>query len=208
MVFCILTCATLSISANEAFEKYNPDCADVTNFTTYNTINVYINSVNAQNTKLAETDFKDIATTITFSESMSDEELERYINSYNIEAVQLQARGYDKDGNRITFFSKTDMGIKMTFQLLKNMAKDDNIQFAGVIGMYALTDSAYINAIQNDTKTLLIDTSADKRYENKNSVSTYQTNLEGSIETTRRNFVNSVAWDAENLGIVFYDTID
>ena len=207
VLFCILICTTLTTTADNISNKYNPDNAAVTNFTTDSTVNMYINSVNEQNSELIKTDAEDIITTITFSESMSADELTVYINNYKIEAVQLQARGYDKYGNRITFFSKTELGIDATFEMLANMANDDDIEFAGVIGMYALTDSTYINAIQNDEKTFLIDTSANEQY-NESFISTFQINAGTTTESTKRNFVNSIAWDAEDLGLVSYEVLD
>lgn len=208
VVFCVITCTMLTISAKETFNKYNPNSVPATNYTTTNTVNTYINSVNAQNLELSKTDLTDITTTITFSESMSVDELTAYINAYNIDAVRLQARGYDKDGKRITFFSKTDLGIETTYQMLTDMAKDGNIEFAGVIGMYALIDSEYIQSAQNDGKTLLLDMSTDKQYNEGESASTFQTNATSATETTKQSFVNTIAWDAEDLGLVYYEVLE
>lgn len=208
VAFCVMMCAILPISAKETFNAYNPNSVPATNCTTINTINSYINSVNAQNLQLSETDRSDIMATITFSKSMSVDELITYIDIYNIDAIRLQARGYDKEGKRITFFSKTDLGIETTYKMIIDMAKDGNVQFAGVIGMYARIDAEYIKDAQNNDKTLLLDLSTDGNYEKIESVSVFQSKAIADTKASKQSFAHSIAWDAEDLGLVHYEVLE
>lgn len=208
IISCIILCLTLSVTAVAAINySFNFRSNDITETTakTKNTINKYIESVNSMNTQLSEVVLDDVMTTITFSKSMDAEELERYVDAYNIEIVQLQARGYDKDGNRITFFSRTDKGLEETFRLLNELANSDEVVLAGAIGMYALTSSSSVSDIQNDKNTLLIDSSADQYYNDNTAVSGYERNAKSTPDEEKRSFANSIAWDAEEFGLVYYE---
>ena len=208
VVLSIFICITLTVSANSSFANYHPDNIAAKNFITNDTVNSYVNYVNVQSAYLATSNLGDISATITFSESMSSNELETYVSSYNIQTVQLQARGYDENGDRITFFSRTDAGIEKTYQILEEMARDGKIEFAGVIGMYVFIDSTCIEAIQKDEKTFLLDTSSNNYIVDENIISSVQTNEIISTEQNKSHFVHSIAWDIESLGIVSYNVID
>ena len=206
VIGCILLCATLTITAvaavNHTF-SYNPN--NTTNTKNENAIKQYIDSINSMNAELSEVVLDDIMTTITFSKSMNAAELEAYVKAYDINIVQLQARGYDKDGNRITFFSRTDKGLEETFRLLNELANSDEVVLAGAIGVYALTSSSSVRDIQNDKNTLLIDSSADQYYNDDTAVSGYERNATSSPDEEKNSFANSIAWDAEELGLVYYE---
>ncbi|MBQ7976970.1 MAG: hypothetical protein IJ300_14895 [Clostridia bacterium] len=208
IISCIILCVTLSVPAVAAINyslNFSSNDITETKVKTKNTINKYIESVNSMNTQLSEVVLDDVVTTITFSKSMDAEELERYVDAYNIEIVQLQARGYDKDGNRITFFSRTDKGLEETFRLLNELANSDEVVLAGAIGMYALTSSSSVSDIQNDNNTLLIDSSADQYHNDNTAVSGYERNVTSSPDEEKTSFANSIAWDAEELGLVYYE---
>ena len=193
------------ISASNIFEKYNPDKTN-NRMATSNSIIEYIDSINNFNLKLVTDASKDVVSTITFSKGMSALEMEEYISKYDIDAVQLQARGYDTNGKRITFFSRTDIGIKNALQTLETMANSSNVKYAGVIGMYAFVNSEYIDDIQSDAKTLLLDTSADECFNDvKNASTAEQKNDEIIVDSKKQDFVHSIAWDAEDTGIVSYE---
>jgi|GEM_PF-648265 len=208
VIGCILLCATLTITAvaavNHTF-SYNPNNTSITNTKNENAIKQYIDSINSMNAELSEVVLDDIMTTITFSKSMNAAELEAYVKAYDINIVQLQARGYDKDGNRITFFSRTDKGLEETFRLLSELANSDEVVLAGAIGVYALTSSSSVRDIQNDKNTLLIDSSADQYYNDDTAVSGYERNATSSPDEEKNSFANSIAWDAEELGLVYYE---
>ena len=153
----------------------------------------------------ATADLDDVITTITFSKAMSANDLKQYIDSYDIEIVQLQARGFDTSGNRVTFFSRTDKGLDETFRILEQQAQSSGADFAGAIGMYALTSSDKVTAIQNDANTFLVDTSTDEQYR-KSTTTIFGTKKDTTLsdDKVERVFSHSVAWDAEELGLVDY----
>lgn len=210
LIGCILLCMTLTITAFAAVTsaRYNPNNVTATNEKTANAMDEYIDSVNSQNIQLSKVTLDDVITTITFSRSMTAADLEAYVKAYNIEIVQLQARGYDKYGNRITFFSRTERGFEETFRMLNELAESDGVEFAGAIGLYALTNSTSVTAIQADNRTLLIDTSADQYYNNEKAVSGNERNAAVAAEDVSHIFANSIAWDAEDLGLVYYEVTD
>lgn len=210
LIGCVLLCMTFTIAAFAAVvsTKYNPNNVTATNEKTANDINEYIDSINSQNMQLSKTTLDDVITTVTFSRSMSAADLEAYVEAYDIEIVQLQARGYDKYGNRITFFSKTDKGFEETFRMLNELAESDDVEFAGAIGLYALTSATSVTAIQADNRTLLIDTSADQYYNNEKAVSGSERNAAVTAEDVSYIFANSIAWDAEDSGLVYYEVTD
>lgn len=210
IVGCILLCAAITITAAVVAAPpsgYDPDNAVPANAITLDAVNEYIKSVNAQNEQLCKVQLEDVITTITFSRSLSAEELQAYVEAYDIEIVQLQARGYDKHGNRITFFSRTDKGFEETFRMLNELAESDGVELAGVIGMYALTKSTSLGAIQNDSRTLLVDTSADGYSKSNVAVSGSERNAALVTADSSYAFTNSIAWDAEDLGLVYYEVV-
>lgn len=203
IVLCIIIAiAVVTVSGDTL--KYNPNNATATNLQTQSAMQDYISTVNSQNAQLSA-NLDDVVTTITFSKAMSATDIEQYVNTYDIEIVQLQARGYDASGNRITFFSRTDKGLDETFKLLEEQAKASNTNFAGAIGMYALTSSDKVTAIQNDSNTFLVDTSTDEQYR-KSTTTIFGTKKDTTIsnDEVERVFSHSVAWDAEDLGLVDY----
>lgn len=214
IISCILLCATITVTAVSAVAStnssgtYNPNNASITNLKTTNAIEEYIESIELKNSKLTKVNLEDVMTTITFSKAMTANDIEAYVETYDIEIVQLQARGYDKYGNRITFFSRTDKGFEETFRMLNELAESDDVEFAGAIGMYALANSASVSAMQNDNRTLLVDTSADQYHNNNNTVQGNERNAKSSNEDESPAFTNSIAWDAEDLGIVYYSVAE
>ena len=86
------------------------------------------------------------------------------------------------------------------------MAIDGKIKFSGVIGMYAIIDSKYIEVMQKDEKTFLLDTSANNYNVDENTTSSVYKNEIISTEKNENYFVHSVAWDIENLGLVSYNS--
>lgn len=203
IILCIvIAVAVVTVSGDTL--KYNPNNATATNLQTKSAMQDYINTVKSQNAKLSA-DLDDVITTITFSKAMSANDLKQYIDSYDIEIVQLQARGFDTSGNRVTFFSRTDKGLDETFRILEQQAQSAGADFAGAIGMYALTSSDKVTAIQNDANTFLVDTSTDEQYR-KSTTTILGTKKDTTIsdDKVERVFSHSVAWDAEELGLVDY----
>lgn len=204
IIFCIvIVMAIVTVSGDTL--KYNPNNPTATNLQTKSAMQEYISAVNSQNAELSA-NLEDVVTTITFSKAMSATDIEQYVDLYDIEIVQLQARGFDKEGNRITFFSRTDKGLDKTFRILEQQSQTTNVDFAGVIGMYALISSDKVTAIQNDSNTFLVDTSTDEQYR-KSTTTIFGTKKDTTKENdVKRIFSHSVAWDAEDLGLVDYKT--
>ncbi len=203
IIICIIIAiAVVTVSGDTL--KYNPNNATATNLQTQSAMQDYISTVNSQNAELSA-NLDDVVTTITFSKAMSAADIEQYVNTYDIEIVQLQARGYDASGNRVTFFSRTDKGLDETFSILEQQAQSSGADFAGAIGMYALTSSDKIADIQKDSNTFLVDTSTDKQYR-KSTTTIFGTKKDTTISDNevKRVFSHSVAWDAEDLGLVDY----
>lgn len=164
----------------------------------------YVTDAEEMNEILSAESLEDVLTTITFSEALSSDILQEYVETYNIEIVQIQARGFDTDGNRITFFSRTDKGIEETFEILADLAASDGVELSGVIGMYALIDSQTIQLIQADQYTYLADTSGDAFFSGNQNTYGIQRNTEEYGNTVSKAFPQSVAWEAEDLGLVDY----
>lgn len=186
--------------------SYSPDSNGVVNLKSENAVNEYIDSIYRKNEQLAKGKIENMKSTITFSKAMNAAELEEYVNSYNLDSVQIQARGYDEEGNRITIFSDTYKGFDETFEIMQKMANESDVELAGAISIYAYVDSEYLTEIQDDTDTLLVDTSSDSHFEDSNNISTYILNAFSSDNDDGENgFTHSVAWDAEDLGLVYYE---
>ena len=88
---------------------------------------------------------------------------------------------------------------------MSELANSDEVVLAGAIGVYALTSSSSVRDIQNDKNTLLIDSSADQYYNDDTAVSGYERNSTSSQDEEKNSFANSIAWDAEELGLVYYE---
>nr|WP_312580083.1 hypothetical protein [Sedimentibacter sp.] len=150
-------------------------------------VSQYIQDVKDLNDEISTQSIEDIPSTITLSEAISYKQLESYATSNNIEIVQVQARGIDSNGNRVTFASKVHRGFEETEQILREMADEEGIEFIGYNAMYALVDSKNLLDIQNNEYTFLVDTSAYKI--NKRDVSI----------TNELSFPHSFAWELDDI---------
>ena len=146
----------------------------------------YVQQVQEHNEEVSLLNLEDIPATITLENNITYTQLSEYIADNNLETVQLQARGIDANGERVTFASKTYKGLFETDQMIKRLAQDNNIEFVGYNAMYVLIDSTQIISVQNDDLTFLIETSiADVAATLSN---------EKSVE-----FPHSLAWTIEEL---------
>lgn len=119
----------------------------------------YVQQVQEHNAELSLLNLEEIPATITLENNITYAQLSEYLMDNNLETVQLQARGIDANGERVTFASKTYKGLLETDQMIKRLAKDNNIEFIGYNAMYVLIDSSQIISVQNDNLTFLIETS-------------------------------------------------
>ncbi len=201
---CILVCAAVIVFATSSSERLTTTEITPHEFKTVSEIQNYITAANTQNDQLIDTNLDKVMSTITFSEAITGKELAEFVETYDITIAQIQARGFDKSGNRITFFSRTDKGIIESVSELEKTATRTNIEFAGIIGMYSYVNSEYVKDIQNYEKTLLIDTSSDGFFGGHTSSSTYVRNGIDATGKRENAFTHSIAWKAEDLGLVDY----
>lgn len=202
-IICVLVVVTVLGFSGKSL-KYNPNNATATNLKTISAMQDYKTNVESENAKLPS-NLEDVISTITFSKAMSFDELKQYVESYDIEILQLQARGFDKSGNRTTLFSRADKGLDETFDILEFTLQSSSSDYAGIISMYALVNSNNIPSIQNDSNVFLVDTSNDEEYR-KSITNIFGTKKESfsTDNEIERVFPHSVAWDAEDLGLVSY----
>ena len=125
-------------------------------------IETYVQEIQAFNEELAQTDVKNISATITITDNISYEQLDQYVSDNNLQITQLQARGIDLNGDRVTFASNTYKGLEESHRLLIELAQNNGIEFVGYNALYVLVDSDQIMDIQNDNLTFLLDTSSVK----------------------------------------------
>lgn len=108
----------------------------------------YVQQVQEHNEEVSLLNLEDIPATITLESNITYTQLSEYIADNNLETVQLQARGIDANGERVTFASKTYKGLFETDQMIKRLAQDNNIEFVGYNAMYVLIDSTQIISVQ------------------------------------------------------------
>lgn len=138
-------------------------------------------------------------TTITFSEYLSFDELEEYVEQYNITVVQLQLRGLVEDGTRVTIFTRTDIGFEETENLIIDSARNEDYTIIGITGMYALEDSNKLSDVVTDSKTYLADTSGDSCFSQNQAANSVRQAASASQEGA---FPRPLTWDLENLGLL------
>lgn len=147
--------------------------------------------------KLPTIEYTGIPATITFSKQLSASELEQYCTNYGIQLVQVQARGLDEIGDRITYTTLTTKGLTVTENLLKADAESNNINYKGFISAYVYIDDTSLYAAQNDSTTYSIELAEIAQPQNSLDEQ-MQDEKSGKIE-----FPHSRAWELENsrLGI-------
>lgn len=201
----VAICAALGITAfaNVLPEKeiFNPDAVIETSEKSIQVLNSYEDAVNARNASISNETIRDVITTITFSDYLTFDQFAEYISRHDIEVVQLQLRGLNEEGKRLTIFTRTDAGLEKTEQLLNEQAASAGFDIVGITGMYALVSSDNLQDVVEDDLTYLADTTGD-------SYSVQNNNIEGA---TRNNlttvsridlFPQSLTWDLEDLGIL------
>lgn len=165
----------------------------------------YSDLIKSKNEELCRYELKDIITTITFSEYLSFEKLEKYVDQYSVDAVLLQLRAVDCDGNIMTIYTRTDMGLKETERFLKDQAQHDMYSIIGITSLYSLVDSERLKELESDPFTYLADTSGDNVFWGKTRTrNLIATNKLGLIDY----FPHSLAWDLETLNIINTDVLE
>jgi hypothetical protein len=162
---------------------------------------MYVADIQSKNMLISETKLKDVASTITFREYLSFTDLENYVGKHSISIVNLEARGLDEDGERVTIFTRTDKGLDETHRILLLMAEESGFDFIGITGIYATVDATSIASIRDDDRTYLVDTSADMYFQSEKAINGSVRNSTTNTET-KLMFPKSLAWELEDLGYI------
>lgn len=120
----------------------------------------YSEEIKQANNSLIQQRIKDIPITVTLRDILDIEELENLSIKNGVEMVMVQARGYDSNGDRVTFMSKTHKGLKETDRILREMAIEDNVKFVGYISFFAISDYEVVEKLQENEHVFLVDTSS------------------------------------------------
>ncbi len=203
----VLLCAILIATAGIIALSSDKDIkiSDDYRFKAKSEMQGYIDTVNSRNAELVEEGLTNVPATVTFSKAMTKEDLEKFVASYDIDILELQARKYDSNGNRATIMSRVDQGLDETFSLIELMGQSRGGVYVGVIGLNIVTNSETVAEIQKDDDVLLIDTSTDRYHiSGRTSRSRNTSNSLFKEEDSGYSFANSLAWQAEDLGLVNY----
>lgn len=122
-------------------------------------IQTYVNQIEEINLELSKSGSIDVPATITLTNNLTYEQLSQYVKENVMDIVQLQARGIDVNGERITFASLTYKGLDETDRILKSMAAEEGVEFLGYNSMYVLVDAKELLNVQNNDLTFLIEPS-------------------------------------------------
>ena len=205
-IFCVLLLVAFCVAGISAFAIGATDNSVVVsdaNAEIHDTVILaeYVDRIANENATLAEADLNDIVTTITFSDYLTFEELEDYTDSYNLEIVQLQLRGLMDDGTRVSIFTKTDLGLAETERLIMEESLELDYQLVGATSIFALTSSAQLEQLSDDSRTFLADTSGDLySQQNHMQAGAVRNNVEGNNSTSL--FPQPITWNLENLGLL------
>lgn len=161
----------------------------------------YVALINSENEAMLDAGLDDVITTITFSEYLSFEELNQYLNSYGLQAERLFLRGVEDDGTRVTVFTKTYLGMDKTEEIAKEDAESLGYELVGATAVYAFVDSEQLSNICQDSRTYLADTSGDLYSPQNQSLSGYERNGE-NIEDNYDMFPQPLTWELEDTGIL------
>ena len=161
----------------------------------------YVASINSENKVMLEAGLEDVITTITFSEYLSFEELNQYLDSYDLQAERLFLRGVNDDGTRVTVFTKTYLGMDKTEEMAKEDAESLGYELVGITAAYVFADSEQLSGICQDSRTYLADTSGDLYSSQNQLLSGYERNGE-NVEDNYGMFPQPLTWDLENAGIL------
>ena len=88
--------------------------------------------------------------TITFNRKLTASELDAFCMTHGIEIKQVQARGIDQDGSRVTFDSLATKGLTGTEQLLQAVSEKDNIDYRGFVSAYVYIPIQNLGQIEED----------------------------------------------------------
>jgi hypothetical protein len=197
----VVTLFSISAFALEGKETLAQDSNEDVDIRIEKDLDDYVASVNSENEAMLDEKLDDVITTITFSEYLSFEELNQYLESYGLQAERLFLRGVEDDGTRVTVFTKTYLGMDKTEEMAKEDAESLGYELVGVTAVYVFADSEQLSNICQDSRTYLADTSGDLYSPQNQLLSGYERNGE-SVEDNYDMFPQPLTWDLENAGIL------
>ncbi len=145
-----------------------------------------------QNRDLIKAKLDGISSTITFKKPLTYEELMAYIDKYDIDPVQIQARAL-QDDTRVSIATKFCEDFDaITKSQLKYFPGSE---FVGYTDIYANINYKNFKAIQNDDDTYLLDASADNYFYGNDT----QDGKERNKDKEGSNYAHALTWLLEDI---------
>ncbi len=151
-------------------------------------IQSYIITTKENNETLSDLNISDINATITFASPLNAQDIDDYIKTHNLNAIEVQGRCINNE-ERITFAASLSNSSLDT--VVRNCERI-NGDFVGFVSLKCQIDSEQINDITNDEKTFLLDTG--------NTLDVYMSPnaIENSELGNSSKFPNDIAWELED----------
>lgn len=155
-------------------------------------IQEYKQIITRQNQDLIKSKLDGISSTITFVKPLTYEELIAYIEKYDINPVQIQARALQGD-TRVTIATK----FCADFDVITKSQTEyfPGSEFVGYTDIYATIDYKNIKAIQDDEYTYLLDSSADNYFSGNDE----QDGNERNKDRKGSHYAHALTWLLEDI---------
>ena len=197
-------CLALSLMISIANAQHNTtpsdktDVLQVQDIKTSDQLDSYVAKVKSYNSnQMGSRNISDeLATTITFSKYLTFNELEKYAREYALTIKQVQVRGIEEDGTRITVFALANTDLSNVEANVLEEAATNNFEIVGITDIYAYVNSNNLMSISDDMLTYLADTSGN------NMLSSANINNVMSANTDSKIFPKSLTWELEDLEIL------
>lgn len=160
----------------------------------------YVESINNINrTIVRQMESEDLmSVTITFSKYISFDELQEFVEEYNVELQQIQLRGFMEDGTRVSMSTLAHMGINFTENHAYAEAEKLSFQLVGITDVYAFVSPDMLNVISDNGLVYLVDASSNVTSERVGTVDMNQADKTAAKPA----FPKSITWELENLGML------
>ena len=119
-----------------------------------------------------------------------------------VTVAQLQLRGFQADGTRVSVFSRTDAGLSSTEAMLIEEANSVGFTLAGITGINAYVPSEQLDDLAVDELVYLADTSGDLRIQKVLSTHDLQQSSAEIAPVQDISFPKSLTWELEDLGLM------
>lgn len=205
LVICpIIAASAFASSSNEQMQPLQPQ--DIQNRSQLSLYVEAVENINRELTSGADTaNYEDVVpATITFSEYISFDDLQDYIDLYDIRLQQIQLRGLTEDGTRVTIATLVHMGMDYTEGHVYKQAEEQKFEIVGITDVYAYVLPSKVESMAQDDLTYLVDTSGAEAIETQQVSSANEfgeavNEVEGEEESA---FPKSLTWELEDLNIL------